>query len=317
MRMRRTLAYAVFASCVVLLVVKGRASNPQNQVHSGSWAVSKSDEPGKVQFALMEHRRDGMSNHQSDWPISAFPGVDFSKPGKQDVQFAISRDAGKLECEGYLKDGEGAGTFHFQPDPNFPREMRSLGFEVDEEKQYAMTVFDVSLAFAREMKAEHLSGLDSDKLIAFRIFGVDKAFIEALRAEGVKVSDADKLVAFRIHGVNPDMVRSLHQAGYSPDEDTLIAMRIHGATPEWIAQLKKEGYDHVDLQKLIAFRIHGVSPEFIEKLNGLGYSHPDPDQLIAMRIHNVTPEYIANMRSRGMKDLSIDMLVNMRIHGID
>ncbi len=74
MRMRRTLAYVVFASCVVLLVIKGRASGPKDEVHSGSWAVSKSDEAGKVQFALMEHRRDGMSNHQSDWAMSSFPG---------------------------------------------------------------------------------------------------------------------------------------------------------------------------------------------------------------------------------------------------
>ena len=317
MRMRRTLAYLVFASCVILLVIKSRASNPGNGVHSGSWAISKSDEPGTVEFGLMEHRHDGMSNHQSGWPMSSFPGVDFSKPGRQDVQFTISRDAGKLECEGYLKDGEGAGVFHFQADPGYPREMKSLGFPVDEEKQYAMTVHDVSLAFAREMKDEHLSDLDTDKLIAFRIFGVNKDFIEALRAEGLKSSDADKLVAFRIHGVNPQMVRSLHQAGYSPDEDTLVAMRIHGATPEWMDQLKQRGYDHIELQKLIAFRIHGVSPEFIQKLQGLGYSHPEPDELIAMRIHNVTPEYIADMRSRGMKDLSIDKLVSMRIHGID
>lgn len=317
MRMTRTLAYIVFACSVLLVVVKNRAADLHDSGRSGSWAITKSDEPGKVQFALMEHRHDGMSNHQSDWPASAFPGVDFSKPGRQDVQFTISHDAGKIECEGYLKDGEGAGVFHFQPDPNFPREMHSLGFDVDEEMQYAMTVQDVSLAFAKEMKNEHISGLGADKLIAFRIFKVDAAFIDALRAEGLKISDADKLVAFRIHGVTPQMVRSLHQAGYSPDEDTLVAMRIHGATPEWVEQLRKCGYDHVDLEKLIAFRIHGVSPEFIQKLQGMGYAHPDPDELIAMRIHNVTPEYIADMRSRGMKDLTIDKLVSMRIHGID
>lgn len=317
MRMARTLTYIVIASCLLFIAVKNRAADLHDSGRSGSWAITKSDEPGKVEFALMEHRHDGMSNHQSEWPMSSFQGVDFSKPGKQDVQFTISRDAGKIDCEGYLKDGEGAGVFHFQPDPNFPREMHSLGFDVDEEKQYAMTVQDVSLAFAREMKAENIDGLDADKLIAFRIFGVNKAFIEGLRAEGLNISEADKLVAFRIHGVTVQMVRSLHQAGYSPDEDTLVAMRIHGATPEWMQQLKKCGYDHVDLQKLVAFRIHGVSPEFIQKLQGMGYSHPDPDELIAMRIHNVTPEYIADMRARGMKDLSIDKLVSMRIHGID
>lgn len=313
MRMRRTLAYLVFASCVLLVAVKNRAAD----VRSGDWTIRKSDDAGKVEFSLIEHHHGGTSSHESDWPASSLQGVDFSKTGRQDVHFTITRDAGKIECEGFLNNGEGAGIFHFQPDANYPREMQALGFSMDDEKQFSMAVMDVSLEFARQMKNEHLSDLDADKLIAFRIFRVDAAFIEALRVEGLKISDADKLVAFRIHGVSPEMVRTLHQAGYSPNEDTLIAMRIHGATPEWMAQLKQRGYDHVGLEKLIAFRIHGVSPEFIQKLQGLGYSHPDPDELIAMRIHNVTPEYISDMRARGIHDLSIDQLVSMRIHGID
>ena len=317
MRMRRTLAYLVFASCVLGVVIKNRAA----EVRSGDWTISKSDNPGKVEFSLIEHHHGGSSNHQSDWPATSFQGVDLSKAGRQDVHFTITRDAGKIDCEGFLNDGEGAGLFHFQPDANYPREMLALGFSVvddkNDEKQFSMAVQDVSLEFAKQMKSENLSNLDTDKLIAFRIFRVDSAFIEALRSEGLKISDADKLIAFRIHGVTPQMVRSLHQAGYTPDEDTLIAMRIHGATPEWMAELKQLGYDHVGLEKLIAFRIHGVSPEFIRKLQSLGYPHPDPDELIAMRIHNVTPEYISDMRARGIHDLSVDKLVAMRIHGID
>jgi hypothetical protein len=313
MSMRRAVSYAIFASSLVLAV----AIDSTAETHNGNWTISKSAASGKVDFSLIEHREHGTSSHSSDWPMASFQGVDFSKPGRQDVHFTITRDAGKIDCEGFLNDGEGAGLFHFQPDPGFQRQMRSLGFAVDDEKQFSMAVQDVSLEFARQMKNENLAGLDGDKLIAFRIFGVDSAFIHDLRAEGLKISDSDKLVAFRIHGVTPAMVRSLHQAGYSPDEDTLIAMRIHGASPEWIAELKQRGYDHVDLDKLIAFRIHGVSPEFIGKLQGLGYTHPAPDQLIAMRIHNVTPEYIAGLQSRGLHDLSVDQLVSMRIHGID
>jgi hypothetical protein len=313
MRLTRTFAFIVFAFCLLFAVVKNRAA----EVRSGDWTIRKSDEPGKVEFSLIEHHRGGNSNHESDWPASSLPGVDFSKSGRQDVRFTIARDAGKIDCEGFLNNGEGAGIFHFQPDPNYAGEMRKLGFDIDEEKQYSMAVQDVSLEFARQMKNEHLTDLDADKLIAFRIFRVDSAFIEELRAAGLKTSDSDKLVAFRIHGVTPQMIRSLHQAGYSPDEDTLVAMRIHGATPEWMEELKRRGYEHVDLEKLIAFRIHGVSLDFIEKLQGLGYKHPDPDELVAMRIHNVTPEYISGLRSRGMHDLSIDQLVNMRIHGID
>ncbi|HEY1676388.1 MAG TPA: hypothetical protein VGG04_01660 [Candidatus Sulfotelmatobacter sp.] len=313
MRMRRTLAFFVFGICVLAVAVKNRAA----EVRSGDWTISKSDFSGKVEFSLIEHHNGGMSNHQSLWPVSVFQGLDLSKAGRQEVNFTITRDAGKIDCEGFLKDGEGAGLFHFQPDPNYSRQMESLGFPVDDEKQFAMAVQDVTLDFAKEMKGQHLSNLDTDKLVAFRIFGVDSAFIEAMHAEGLKTTDSDKFVAFRIHGVTPQMARTLRQAGYSPDEDTLIALRIHGATPEWIAQIKQRGYDHLDLEKMIAFRIHSVSPEFIDKVQSLGYSHPDPDELIAMRIHNVTPEYIADMRSRGIKDLSIDQLVSMRIHGID
>jgi len=316
MRIPRTVAFLLFAFCVLVIALKNRAADTATE-SQGDWTILKSDKPGKVEFSLIEHRQHGTSSHESDWPAASFQGVDFSKPGRQDVQFTITRDAGKIECEGFLRDGEGAGVFHFQPDPAYPREMQSLGFSIDGEKQFAMAVQDVSLEFAKQMKNEHLSDLDADKLIAFRIFRVDSAFIRDLRAEGLKVSDSDKLVAFRIHGVTPEMVRSLHEAGYSPDEDTLIAMRIHGATPEWMDQMKQRGYDHVDLETLIAFRIHGVSPEFIDRLQGLGYRHPDPDDLIAMRIHNVTPEYISEMRSRGLHDLSIDKLVSMRIHGLD
>src|ERR1700722_14953323 len=212
MRIRRTLAYMVFASCVVVFAVKNRAA----ELRSGDWTISKSDDPGKVEFSLIEHHHGGNSSHQSNWPAGSFQGVNFSKAGRQDVHFTIPRDAGKIECEGFLNNGEGAGVFHFQPDPNYAGEMHKLGFDVDEEKQYSMAVQDVSLEFARQMRNEHLTDLDADKLTAFRIFRVDTAFIEELRATGLKITDSDKLVAFRIHGVTPQMIRALHQAGYSP-----------------------------------------------------------------------------------------------------
>lgn len=313
MRQRNTFVFAVFGFCLIFGVLANRAA----ENHSGDWTIRKVDDPAKVEFSLMIHEHNHTSDHSSEWVKSIFAGVDFSKPGRQDVQFTVARDAGKIECEGYLRDGEGAGVFHFQADPNYPKEMSSLGFRVDDDKQYEMAVMDVSLDFARQMKKENLEELDADKLIAFRIFNVTPEFIHQLRAEGLKAEDSEKLVAFRIHGVTPEMVGDLRKDGYSPDEGTLIAMRIHGATPEWISEMKKYGYDHVDLENLIAFRIHGVSPDFVEKLQKLGYRHPEPEQLIAMRIHGVTPDYIAAMRDRGMKDLTIDQLVNMRIHGID
>jgi hypothetical protein len=161
---------------------------------SGAWTILKSDSPGMVDLVLIGHYQDRNSNDEDDWAMSSFPGIDFSKAGRQNVHFAISRDAGKIDCEGFLRDGEGAGTFRFQADPSYAREMQQLGISVDEPKQYRMAVMDVGLEFARHMQAEHLTGVDADRLIAFRIHNVDAAFISYLRAAGLRVSDSAMLV---------------------------------------------------------------------------------------------------------------------------
>ena len=152
---------------------------------SGSWTIERGDEPGKLEFALIHHQHGNSSTHSSAWPVSVFVGLDTTKSGKQEVKFTITRDAGRLDCEGYLNSGEGAGIFHFVADSKYASEMNALGFTgIDEEKQFSMAVLDVSLSFAREMKGEHLKGLDTDKLIAFRIFNVNSEYIRDLAGCG-------------------------------------------------------------------------------------------------------------------------------------
>jgi len=192
MNRRQALVAYVLVACTLLLTLISRAA----ETRTGSWTIARSDEPGKVAFALLYHSKHNNSNHQSDWPASEFKGVDFAKAGKQDVQFTISRDAGRFACQGYLDNGEGAGLFHFSPDGQYVSQMGALGFSgIDDEKQFSMAVLDVSLAYAREMKGLAIHGLDTDKLIAFRIFNVSREFVEALRKAGLVASDADKLVA--------------------------------------------------------------------------------------------------------------------------
>ncbi|HTU64978.1 MAG TPA: hypothetical protein VMF52_03420 [Steroidobacteraceae bacterium] len=280
----RKLSFTALALVLVAIAGLARADDATR----GSWTISQSEQAGKVMFALMQNRPRHRWNSESDWPLTAFTGLDVS-PARHDVKFAVIRDAGRFDCSGYLEAGEGAGTFQFTANPDFVRDMAAIGFtDIDAEKQMAMAVHDVSVAFAREMKAQKLSRFDTDKLIAFRIFDVDSRFIRELRAEGLAANDADKLVAFRVHGVTPEIVRDLRKAGLQLTED-----------------------------QLIAFRVHGVSPEFVSKVEELGYENPNPDQLVSMKIFGVTPEFITGLRARGLKDLTIDKLVQLKVHGID
>ena len=255
----------------------------------GSWSISPSKQAGMVKFGISYRDDDGQSQHQSDWPVSALQGIDFATPGRHDVKFTINREAGRIDGEGFVKSGEGAGIFQFSADPNYVGSMDKLGFGgIDTHKQFAMAVHDVSTEFARTMQAEKLEGVDTDKLIAFRIFDVNPQFIREIRAEGLPAREADTLVAFRVHEVTPAFVRDMRNQGLELDED-----------------------------QLIAFRVHEVTPEYVAKIESLGLGKPDADMLIALRVHEVTPEYIARMKSRGLKNLTLDQLVQLKVHDID
>jgi hypothetical protein len=287
----KTQSRAFLATCFVALlgVFAGASSTQAAEDFKGNWTVGSSTEPGQVRFGLIYRHDGGHSQSEMDWPLADLQGLDLATSAKHDVKFSITRDAGRIDCEGYLRAGEGAGLFHFTPDGQFPKAMSALGFSgINDDMQFAMAVHDVSLDFAKAIKAEKLNGLSTDKLLAFRIHGVTPQFIREIRAAGLTADDSDKLIAFRIHGVTPQMVSEVRKSGMKVSED-----------------------------ELIAFRIHGVTPAFIASVGKLGYEGLEPDQLVAMRIHGVTPEYISEMKARGLRNLTIDQLVNLRIHGID
>jgi hypothetical protein len=258
-------------------------------VQSGSWSLSPGDQPDSLQFSLQSSQGDDHFSESSTWKLADLRGLDWAGTSKHDVSFAITRDAGTIDCKGFVQDQRGAGLFTFQPNPQYRPEMAKLGFQFEERELFSATLFDVSIEFARAMKGLAVHGLDAGKLLAFRIHGVTPQFVRDLRAAGLEAADAGKLIAFRIHGVTPQFVNELNGAGIKvTDED-----------------------------KLIAFRIHGVSAEFAGEISHLGFPHAPPDQLIALRIHGVTPEYIEGLRSKGMQNLTLEQLINLRIHGID
>ena len=81
--------------CYVLVVcaLLGGLISRAAETVSGSWTIARSLEAGKVEFTLIHNQHGHSSNHESTWPVSAFVGLDLSKPGKQEVKFAVNRDA--------------------------------------------------------------------------------------------------------------------------------------------------------------------------------------------------------------------------------
>jgi hypothetical protein len=283
---RRRATSACFLIAILLLIPVFALS-----AESGEWTLAPAGAPDRIQFSLQGSRSEGhYFNSSSDWSASDFHGIDWSIAGKHDVRFTITRDAGTFDCDGFIKDGAGAGLFTFRENPQYVKEMAALGFPLSsEDRQMSFAIHDISVAFARQIKSSGVAGVDTGKLIAFRIHGVTPQFIQEIRSLGLGNVDANKLIAFRIHGVSPEFIKSLRAAG------------IDTSNPD----------------RLIAFRIHGVSPDYVHELARLGYSHPQPDELIALRIHGVTPDYIEKLKAHGVRNVTLRQLIALRIQGIE
>jgi beta-lactamase regulating signal transducer with metallopeptidase domain len=236
------------------------------------------------------------------------------------IRFELRRDAGTFIFTGKFETtaagAEGAGSFTFQPNPGYAREMQGLGYQVSNDRLLELAIHDVALRFVREIQELGYRDIPLDRLIEFKIHGVTPEFIRALAAHGYRGLPADRLVEFRIHGVSPEFVQGLGAQGYRDvPADRLVEFRIHGVSPEFVRDLAALGYRDVSADRLVEFRIHGVSPEFLRELAGAGYPHVAPEALVSMRIHGVDAAFIRDLAARGYHDLSPDELVSMRIRG--
>jgi hypothetical protein len=228
-------------------------------VQNGTWSLDAADQPGEVQFSLQSSQGGDHFNTSFASRLADLRGLDWAGAAKHDVSFAIARDAGTIDCKGFVQDQRGAGLFTFQPNPQYQPEMAKLGFDFEDRVLISATIFDVGFDFARAMKSAAVRGLDAGKLMAFRIHGVTLQFVRDLRGAGLEAADPDKLIAFRIHGVSAEFAGEISHLGFPhAPPDQLIALRIHGVTPEYIEGLRSKGMQNLTLDQLINLRIHGI-----------------------------------------------------------
>jgi hypothetical protein len=246
---------------------------------------------GRVQFEIRRTSPTSNMSNSGTIALSELRGLTSAqlRSAGSVVRFEIVRDAGTLQCEGFIKNGGGGGSFVFAPNPNFPNEIRALGYgDLNDEQIFSMAVHDVSAAYVRE-----------------------------LAALGVRPDSSSQLITMRIHNVAPEYIKEFQSLGYSSlTPEKLVTMRIHRVTANFARELREMGYNSVSTEQMVTMRIHGASTDFIKEIAALGYNHPGIDQLVTMRIHGITPEFIRKTRARGLGNLPIEQLVSLKIHGV-
>ena len=177
MRVRVPSFFAVLALLPVIAL---------SAVQNGSWSLSPSDQPDSVQFSLQSSQGEDHFSESSTWKLADLRGLDWAGTSKHDVSFAITRDAGTIDCKGFVQDQRGAGLFTFQPNPQYRTEMSKLGFQFEERELFSATLFDVSFEFAREMKTLAVRGLDAGEAAGFSNSWRDAAVCPRLACRGAR-----------------------------------------------------------------------------------------------------------------------------------
>ena len=260
---------------------------------TGTWAIHPGESGSRPELTL-ESSRDGHGHFQTSQPfdLAELRGLTSQQMASATgtmVHFEIAREAGSFHCDGYFKQGQGAGTFVFHPDAGYAATMHSLGISgIDEDRQLSMALFDVSSQYVRAIRAAGVDVHTAKQLISLRIFKVTPAYVGSLRSLGYTVTDPQQLVKLRIFHVTPDTIQGFQQAGYHPTTEQLVKLSIFKVTPAFITEIRK-----------------------------LGYADVPVEDLVKLRIFKVDADYIRAMQAHGLKDLTIEKLVRMKIAGID
>jgi beta-lactamase regulating signal transducer with metallopeptidase domain len=281
----------------------------------GTWEIRPTETKGMVHLRLVELN----SSSGSNIPIDLLDGLSAGQLAGAGgpIQFRLKRDAGTFTFEGVVRNGVGAGTFSFAPDPNFPAELAKRGFAAPTAReQYQMARHDVGFAFVDELNKQGYTKPLTSELVRAGQHGVQTAYLRDMGALGYRLGSLDPLITLRDHGVTPDYVRELAAQGYKGlSAEDLRQARDHGITPDYVKAMGDAGYGSLRMEELINARNHGVTPDFVRGLADAGHSKLPLDRVIRVRDHGVSPEYARDMRQLGYA-LPIEELIRTRDHGV-
>ena len=284
--------------------------------YNGTWTIQKLS-ASMVQFGVRARTANDTYEDDHSVPLSRLSGLSGNAlAGSGDVKFDVVSDAGTLHCEGSVRNGNGGGTYAYEPNSRFGAALTQRAMNTPSpQEQYRMTLGGVTLAFIDTLRAQGYHPT-TDAIIELVDHGVDENYVRGLAAAGLRLNSTDELVRARDHGVTVEYVKAMSDAGYrTTNVDELIRMRDHGVDAAFVRGLQAAGLRAISADELVEARDHGVSADFIAGLDKAGYHITSVEELVRLRDHGVSSAYAAGLRARSFNP-SADDLIRLMDHGV-
>jgi uncharacterized protein (UPF0335 family) len=260
---------------------------------TGEWTAEiNRAKPGEVQLTFHRDSKEGGFNMTSEtFALSELQGLAADAGGstvKTTVNFNLVRDAGTFSCEGYFRDGRGAGFWTFTPSQAFVSAMRAHGYDnLSGEDLLRAAFHNLTVKFIEELKGVGYDHLTFDELVRAAGHDVTASYIREMRAAGYDGLAMEELIRARNHEIDSRYIKEVEAMGFGKGTlEDVIRLRNHEITPEYINDLKAEGYSEITADMAIRLKNHGIDRAFIQRVKAQGMTNVTLDELIRLRNHD-------------------------------
>lgn len=289
-----TRLFAFLAAMLVSLVAISSATASDAQAIHFRLDASRSD-PGRVHASFSSFRGHDRDNHWStDLAQNELSGLDLNRlrsQGNQPLRFALTREAGRLDCGGTGGHSMASGDCRFSADAGFTNYLISRGMRrPTESESFSMMAVNVRRDILEALHAARYPVPTPDNLISLTAVGVDGAYIAGLARVGYRPADLDTLLQFKALNVTPAWIASFVRHGLGRmDPDDLVQLKALGITGDYIAGFERVGYRNLSADDLVQLKALGVTPEYAAAVRRGTSEFPTPERLVELKAIGFRP----------------------------
>jgi hypothetical protein len=252
------------------------------------FTIAPTRQDGEVKIRFERERRGHSENTwDSSFRAADLAGLDLAalnSPGTRQIRFAISRDAGRVDCAGTGGNALARGICTMTASAEFNRFLADRGIgNPTEDDTFGMIALNVRRELIEALSRASYPTPSVEKLIELTAVDATPAYISGLSAQGYRPKTLDELVQFAALKITPEYIGSFTRAGYSNlPADELIELRALNITPDFIAGFERIGYGRLPVDTLVQLKAMDITPEYVRAV-AQGNALPSPDHLVQLK----------------------------------
>ena len=286
--MNRWLAL-VFAILCASLSVASACTAAQSDWVEFTLRPNRDSDQIKARFSADEDSRRGDSSWSTNFAPLQLAGLDvsgFRAAGTRPLRFAVTREAGRLDCSGQGGNSYASGNCTFTPNAQFAQLLESRGIGRPTRKEsFGLMAVDARREVIDAIAAARYPTPDIDHLMALAALDVTGDYISELARLGYRPKSLDNLVEFKALNITPEYVGAFTRAGYgNMDPEDLVQLKALNVTPEYVAAFERMGYRNLPVRTLVQLKALNISPEFVRSVENRPGEVPPVDELVERKI---------------------------------